>query len=302
MELDTIIVGGGPAAMTAALYLLRAGKKVYLYEKDAYGGQIARSPRLENYPSIKSISGLDFSSNLYDQIEALGAEFDFDDVQKVEKIDGGFKVTTTYGSKEAKTVILATGVKHRTLGNPREEELVGKGISYCATCDGAFFAGEEVVLIGDANTALQYAIMLAETCKKVTICTLFDKFFADPILVERMKSLPNVEYFHNLETQEFKGADSLTSVVFKNTKDGAIKEVPCKGAFICIGQVPDNDRFSNLVDLEKGFIVSDELMQTKTPGLFVAGDCRVKKVRQVITATSDGATAAVSCTNYLNTL
>jgi len=206
MDTDVIIIGGGPAAMTAALYLLRAGKKVSLFEKENYGGQIAESPRLENFPSIKAISGMDFSSNLYDQIEALGADLDFAEVEKVEQIEGGFKVTTNYGEKTAKAAIIATGVKHRKLGNTREEELTGHGVSYCAVCDGAFYNGEDVVLIGDANTALQYAIMLAEKCTKVTVCTLFDRFFADDILVkflhnEREAKITNVKskiapYYH----------------------------------------------------------------------------------------------------------
>ena len=296
---DSIIVGGGPSGMTAALYLLRSGKSVLILEKESFGGQAAKSPRLENFPSIKSIAGLDFCDQLFAQISDLGAEFEVEDAMKIEKEGDIFVITTDYNTYEAKTVILATGCHHRPLGLEREEELVGHGISYCAVCDGSYFAGKDVLLIGDANTALQYAILLASTSTKVTIATLFDKFFADPILVEKMKALPNIEYFHNLEAHRFLGSPDLTAVEFIDTKTKESKTIPCSGCFIAIGQIPDNERFSNLVDLEKGFILTDESMATKTPGLFACGDCRVKKIRQVVTATSDGAIAGLSAFNYL---
>lgn len=302
MNIDTIIIGGGPAGMTSALYLLRAGKSVLILEKETFGGQIAESPRLENYPSVKTISGMDFSSKLFDQIVDLGATFEVEDAKSIEKIAGGFKVTTDYGVHEAKSVIIASGVKHRTLGNPRENELIGHGLSYCAVCDGAFYKGKDVVLIGDANTALQYAIMLSESSSKVTVCTLFDRFFADDILVKTMKKIPNIVYYHNLALEEFKGDKELTSCVFVDTKTKEKKEIPCAAAFVAIGQIPDNERFANLIELEKGFIKTDESMQTKTSGLYAIGDCRIKKIRQVLTASSDGAIAAVSIANYLNTL
>ncbi|MBQ9456912.1 MAG: FAD-dependent oxidoreductase [Bacilli bacterium] len=296
---DSIIVGGGPSGMTAALYLLRSGKSVLILERDSFGGQAAKSPRLENFPSIKSIAGIDFADQLFSQIMDLGAEFEAEDCQKIEKRGDTFVLTTDYNTYEARSVILATGCKHRQLGLEREEELVGHGISYCAVCDGAYFEGKDVLLIGDANTALQYAILLAQTSTKVTIATLFDKFFADPILVKKMGEFPNIEYFHNLEAHRFLGSPDLTAVEFINTKTKESKTIPCAGCFIAIGQVPDNDRFAELVDLEKGFIVTDESMATKTPGLFACGDCRVKKIRQVVTATNDGAIAGLSAFQYL---
>ena len=296
---DCIIVGGGPSGMTAALYLLRSGKSVLILEKEAFGGQVAKSPRLENFPSIKSIVGLEFCDQLFEQITDMGAEFEVEDALEIKKEGDIFKIKTDYNAYEARSVILATGCKHRTLGLEREEELVGHGISYCAVCDGAYFSGKDVLLIGDANTALQYAILLAQTSTKVTIATLFDHFFADPILVERFKALPNVEYFHNLEAKKFLGNPDLTAVEFVDTKTKESKTIPCAGCFICIGQIPDNERFKNLVELEKGFIITDENMATKTPGLFACGDCRVKKIRQVVTATSDGAIAGLSAFNYL---
>lgn len=302
METDIIIVGGGPAAMTSALYALRAGKKVLLLEKDSFGGQIAKSPRLENYPTIKSISGLEWSDHVYEQIEGMGAEFDLAEVLSIEKNGDTFTVKTDYGDHTAKAVILATGVEPRKLGAPNEEKFLGKGISYCAVCDGDFFQGQDVCLIGDANTALQYALMLAQKCHSVTIATLFDKFFADQILIDALAKVPDITYHHNLNTVEFLGDEELTGVKFQDTKTKEEKIIDCKGCFIAIGQVPNNDRYKNLVDLEKGFIKVNDRMETKTPGLYAAGDCRVKEMRQVVTAVSDGAIAAVNAANYLNTL
>ncbi len=297
---DSIIIGGGPAGMTAALYLLRAGKKPLIIEKEAFGGQIAESPKLENFPSVKSISGMDFSSNLFDQITDLGAEFELEECTSVTKEDGVFHVKTNYGEHLGKTVIVAAGCKHRKLGLEDEARLTGKGISYCAVCDGAFYAGKDVLLIGDANTALQYAIMLAETCRKVTIVTLFDHFFADDILIKKLDGINNIEIHHCLNAKKFLGDTSLTGVVFENTETHETVQFACDGCFVAIGQVPANEPYAELVDLEKGFIKTDETMATKTPGLFAAGDCRVKGMRQVITATSDAAIAAMSAVSLLN--
>ena len=190
---DSIVIGGGPAGLTTALYLLRAGKSVLVLEKEAPGGQIAKSPRLENFPSIKAISGMDFSSELFDQVTDLGADFELENGVAIEKEGDVFKVKTDWGEHEGKTVVIATGCEHRHLGLPREEELTGHGISYCAVCDGAFYKDEDVLLIGDANTAIQYAISLSQTSRKVTVATLFDRFFADDILVKRMKGIPNIQ-------------------------------------------------------------------------------------------------------------
>ncbi len=288
--------------MTAALYLLRAGKSALILEKESFGGQIARSPRLENFPTTISISGMEWSDQLFDQVTKLGADFDIANVLGVEKRENDFLVHTDYGDKEAKSIIIATGCDHRKLGLDREEELVGKGISYCATCDGSFFQGKDVIVIGDANTALQYTIALSPIVRKLTLITLFDRFFADDILVKRLKGLPNLSIYHNKNAVEFLGQDSLTGVLFEDTKTKERETFPCDGAFICIGQVPHNEPFAEFVDLSKGFIVTDEGMATKTPGIFAAGDCREKKIRQVITATSDGAIAGISCANYLNSL
>lgn len=297
---DSIIIGGGPAGMTAALYLLRAGKTVLVIEKEGFGGQIAKSPRLENFPSINSISGTDFSSNLFDQITTLGAEFELDTVESINKINARlFEVKTQYNKFESKTVILATGCEHRKLGAQGEDRLAGKGVSYCAVCDGDFYRGEDVTLIGDANTACQYAILLSDICHSVHMVALFDHLFADDILIKRLQTLPNFSVVFNKNTLSFNGENELESITYEDTKTKEVTTVPCKGAFVAVGQIPCNEKFADLVDLEKGFILTNEQMETKTTGLYAIGDCRVKKIRQVITATSDGAIAALDIVSKL---
>lgn len=299
---DVIVIGGGPAGMTACLYLLRAGKSVLLLEKEAIGGQIAKSPRLENYPAIESISGMDWAYNLFNQISGLGVAFDFGEVNSIAKReDGVFEVKYGASTAESKSVIIATGCEHKKLGLPGEEELSGHGVSYCATCDGAFFKDEDVAVIGDGNTAVQYAISLSSICRNVTIMTLFDHFFADQIITKRMLDLPNIKWMKEVSTTAFVGEGDLTGVKYKG-KDGNENTLPCSGAFVAIGQVPSNEAFAPLAELEKGFIAVDESKQTKTPGLFAAGDCTVKKVRQVATAIADGAIAAVSSAAYIDSL
>ena len=299
--LDLIIIGAGTAGMTSALYALRSGKRVLLLEKENVGGQIAYSPRVENFPSIKQISGSEFSNNLFEQVIDLGAEFELESVTKVTKEDNIFTVTTEYNEYKSKAVVIATGAKHRHINIEGEDQLSGNGVSYCAVCDGAFYKGEEVALIGDGNTALQYSILLSNYCKKVYVCTLFDKFFGDYSHVETLKKKDNVEIIHNISLKEFIGKEKLESLKFEHmlTKEPFILNVPA--VFIAIGQVPDNKAFENLVDLDKdGYIIADENLETKTKGLFVAGDCRVKKIRQLTTAVSDGATTAVNAVSYID--
>ena len=286
--------------MTAALYALRSGKSVLVLEKENFGGQIANSPRVENFPSIKEISGVDLSSNMFDQITNLGAEFELEDVQEVTKEDDHFLVKTDYNEYLAKAVIIASGVHHRKIGVKGEDELVGKGVSYCAVCDGAFYKDQDVVLIGDANTALQYALLLSNYCKSVHICTLFDHFFGEDILVKRIYERPNIKVTHNLSLQKFNYSETLESLEFVDTVSKEKVVVPCACCFIAIGQVPNNDRFANLVDLDKGYIVTDDACRTKTEGVYAAGDCRCKKVRQLTTAVADGAIAAVEAVSYID--
>ncbi len=303
MKYDVIVIGAGPSGLTAALNCLRGEKKVLIIEKESIGGQISFSPRVENFPTHRTISGSELADKLYDQVMSWGADFEFDTVTKVDQIDGGFKVTTEFDTYHATTIIIATGVKHRPIGVAREEELVGRGISYCALCDGAFFENEDVVVIGDANTALQYALVLANTSKSVHICTLFDRFFADKPLQQAVLNHSKISVTNNLSLLEFLGEDEIEGLLFENTITKEKAKFDCKGVFICIGQMPHNEIFAELVDLDKaGFIISDESCTTKTTGIFVAGDTRTKSVRQLATAVGDGSIAGTKCCDYLNTL
>lgn len=301
---DIIVIGGGAAGMTAALYALRNGKKVLVLEGESLGGQIATSPRLENFPSIKEISGEAFADNLFDQITSLGAEVEIERAVHVEKRgEGDFYVQTEFGGYEGRSVIVAAGVKHKHLPAERgHEALVGKGIYYCAVCDGPFYKGKEVAVVGDANSALQYALLLSGYCKKVTMFTLFDKFFGDASLVKALRAKENIEVLPETNVVGFAGERELTAVEYTD-KQGKLhkKEVPA--VFIAIGQEPDNAAFANVADLDAaGYIVADESCKTKTAGVFVAGDCRTKAVRQVSTAVSDGAIAATNASLYLESL
>lgn len=296
---DVLIIGGGPAGMTAALYVLRSGKNVLILEKENFGGQIATSPRVENYPSIKVISGLELSDQMFSQISDLGAEFELEDVTGIKKENGLFKVTTNYGKHLAKAVIIANGVTHRHMNLPNEDKFSGKGISYCAVCDGAFYKGQDAYLIGDANTALQYAMLLSNYCPKVYMFTLFDKLFGEEILIEKVKKTENIIITPWMNLIEFKGDDELTGLVFENTKDHSIREYKTNNVFVAIGQLPHNEIYKDLVDLEKGFIITDDNMKSKTDGLYAIGDTRKKTVRQIVTAINDGAIAALEAIKYI---
>lgn len=299
---DIIVIGGGVSGMTSALYSLRNGKKVLLIEGESVGGQIAQSPKVENYPTIKQTSGAKLSEDLFDQISDLGVDFEFDKIESIEKVDNIFTVKGEFGEYQAKAVIIATGVKHRKLRLPNEDDLIGHGVCYCALCDGPFYTGKEVTLIGDGNTALQYALLLSDICSKVNLVIMFDKFFGDGALVNAVEKRDNIIITRNAKTIELIGDKELQGIKFERDDKSTfvIENTPL---FVAIGQVPDNARFSNLADLDKwGYFDSDETTTTKTAGLFVAGDCRKKNVRQVTTAIGDGAVAGTSACNYLNTL
>ncbi len=296
-----IVIGAGTAGMTAALNALRNGKTVLVLEKETVGGQISFSPRVENFPTIMAISGAELSDRLFEQIMSHGADFELEKVTGVEKNGDIFTVTTEYGAHEGRTVIIATGASPRRIGVEGENELVGHGVSYCALCDGAFYKDEEVALIGDANTALQYALFLTGYCKKVHVCTLFDRFFADKAHVDNLMTKDNVAVYHNLSLREFLSENGeLTGLVFENTADKSEFRLPVKAVFIAIGQVPDNKAFANLCDIDKnGYVIAGDDGKTRTDGLFVAGDCRTKSVRQLATAAADGAIAATNASLYL---
>lgn len=296
---DIIVIGGGMAGMTACLYALRNGKKTLLIEGASIGGQIAQSPKVENYPTKKQVSGEGLSQELFDQISDLGVEFEFDNIDSIQKIDNIFRLTGEFGVYEGYSVIIANGVKHRKLNLPNEDKLVGHGIYYCALCDGPFFKGREVTLIGDGNTALQYALLLSDIASKVNLVIMFDKFFGDQALVDLVENKSNIQIIRNSKTVELKGDQELESIVFERS-DKTRFEISGTPLFVAIGQIPDNKRFENLAGLDKfGYFDSDESTKTKTAGLFVAGDTRKKDVRQVTTAMCDGAIAATQACNYL---
>ena len=298
---DIIIVGAGTAGLSAAIYGLRAGKSVLVLEQASYGGQIINTPEIENYPAIQKISGFEFATNLYNQAKNLGAEFAFEKVEGIED-KGQFKeVKTKDKSYEGKTVILATGAKNRSLGVEKEEELVGKGISYCATCDGMFYRGKVVAVNGGGNTAVEDATFLSDYVEKVYVIHRRDEFRADKAEVDRLTSKPNVELVLNSTVKTLESdASGLTGVVVAN-KDGEERTLKVDGLFVAIGQAPDNQAFSDLVELDgKGYISAGESTLTKTPGIFTAGDCRTKAIRQLATAASDGAVAGLAAVSYIN--
>lgn len=300
MLYDAIIVGAGVSGMMAAINLKRGGRNVLLLEKENAGGQAAISPRLENVPGFKEISGEEYAFKIFEQVLDLGIDFELEEVLAIQKDQNLFTVQTNYKTYQSYVVIIASGVKHRHLGLAKEEALIGKGISYCAVCDGAFYQNKDVILIGDANSAMQYALSLAKTSHQVTICALFDKLFADQILIDRVKNTANIKLFYNLSAKEILGDKAFEGVIFENTKTHELITFKADGLFIAIGQIPDNERYQNLVDLKDGFIVTNEAMATKTSGLFASGDCINKKHRQIVLAENDGAIASIEALNYLN--
>ena len=299
---DVIIIGAGAAGMTAAIYALRNDKSVLMLESTSVGGQIAFSPKVENFPSYRMISGEELSQKMFEQVLDLGVDFELEDVLSVDKnADGTFTVTTDCGKHDGKTVIIATGAKQKHIGIAAEEHLLGRGVYYCAICDGAFYKGKEVALIGDGNTALQSAILLSAICTKVYVLTWFDRFFGDESLIKTLRKTPNIEVLPETSVVDFLGDDCLTGVkaVRKQTGEEFVVDVPA--VFVCIGQLPDNKRYADLVELDKdGYCIVDENMKTKTEGVFAAGDCRKKVIRQLTTAVNDGAVAAMSAISFLN--
>lgn len=303
MVYDIIIVGGGPAGLTAAIYGLRAGKTVLVIEKNGFGGQIAYSPKVENIPGTKVISGAEFADHLTDQTMALGADMELEKVIRVEKTAEGFTVHTEEGSAfYGKTVILAVGVKHRTLGLPGEEELIGNGISFCAVCDGAFYAGQEVAMIGGGNSALQEALLLSEVCKKVTVVQNLGGFTGEKKLADALMQKENVTAYFNTVVAGYETTDgALTGLKLHNDQTGEEFSISVDGAFLAVGLMPENDPFAEHANLNNwGYFDSAEDCRTKTEGLFVAGDCRSKYIRQVVTASADGAIAAMAACRYLD--
>ena len=299
---DIAIVGAGPAGLSAAIYAQRAGKKTVLFEAYTYGGQIINTPKIENYPGIKDISGFDYATGLFDQALSFGAEIVFEQVTAVNKSDC-FVITTTAGTYEAQAVIIATGAKNRHLGLEKEEALTGRGISYCATCDGAFFKGKNVAVNGGGNTAIEDATFLSGYCSKVYVIHRREGFRAEEGSLQALREKDNVEFVLNATITDLVGEDKLSAVVVTDKLSGQTREIAVDGRFIAIGQVPDNAVFSEIAELDQsGYVLSGEDCTTKTPGLFTAGDCRTKHVRQLVTAASDGAVAALAACTYIDKL
>ena len=300
---DIIIIGGGPAGLTAALYALRAGKSVLVIEKSTFGGQITWSPKVENFPTIPSISGAELGDRLTSQVLEQGAELELDEVVSVE-LDGDIKrVKTDFGGTfEAKALIIAAGARPRTLGIPGEDALMGAGVCFCAVCDGAFYKDRPVAVNGGGNSALQDAILLSDTCSKVYLIHRRDTFRGEARLVEALRARENVEFVLNSSITALIGQDELSGLTVTND-NGESREISVDGLFVAIGHAPDNGVFSELVDLDKGgYADSDESCTTKTPGVFVAGDCRKKSVRQLTTAAADGSCAALAACRYVDAL
>lgn len=298
---DIIIIGAGPAGLTAALYALRADKTVLVLEKATFGGQITYSPQIENYPGFATMSGNEFAEKLIDQVIGQGAEIEMETVTGIRDNGATKTVITEDGEHEAKAVIIATGVKHRQTGLPNENELVGEGISYCAVCDGAFFKGQTVAVLGGGNSALQEAVLLSEGCAKVYVIQNLDYFTGEARLVEKLKSKDNVEFIMGTVISALNGNGSLESLTLRKEADGSESKLEVNGLFVAIGLIPNNKIFEEIAGLDEwGYIDSDESCLTKTEGVFVAGDCRKKQIRQITTAAADGSVAALAACRYID--
>ena len=300
---DIVVVGGGPAGLTAAIYARRAGKSVLIIEKESFGGQMTFSPKIENYPGFESISGSELASYMLDQAIAQGAELAYEEVTDIDAGGDIKTVTTDCDSYEALAVIIAAGVKHRLLNVPGEEDFIGNGISFCAVCDGAFYQDKHVLVIGGGNSALQEALLLSETSSKVTVLQNLDYLTGEQKLVELVETKDNIEVVYSHTAEAFLGEESLRSVKIKNEKNGETGEISVDGVFLAIGLAPVNDAFKSAAKLdERGYVVSDGDCRTSEKGVFVAGDCRAKKVRQIATAVSDGATASLEACAWVDSL
>ncbi len=300
---DIIIVGGGPAGLTAALYGRRANKSVLLLEKETFGGQITFSPKVENIPGFAEVTGNAFAEKLVEQVLGQGAEVDSCEVLGIED-HGTYKtVRTGSGDYQAKAVIVATGARHRTLGLAGEEQYIGEGISFCAVCDGAFYTGKRVGVVGGGNSALQEALMLSDLAAHVSVIQNLDVLTGEEKLAQALRQKSNVDILTGTVVRGYCGEGELTGVSLERVADGAVTHLDLDGLFVAIGLVPQNEPFASVLSLdERGYAVAGEDALTKTPGVFVAGDCRTKHIRQVTTAAADGAVAALAACSYVDNL
>lgn len=300
MIYDIIIIGGGPAGLTAAVYARRANKTVLVIDKGAFGGQITFSPKVENIPGFTALSGNEFAEKLVDQALGQGADFESCTVTGIK--NGEIKtVLTDGGDFESRAVIIATGAKHRLLGVPNEEKFIGEGISFCAVCDGAFYRGQNVAVIGGGNSALQEALLLSDLANKVTVVQNLDFLTGEDALCKQLYEKKNVEIILGTVVDEVIGDDTLKGIKIRKTADGSASDLYIDGLFIAIGLVPQNEPFCDLIETDgRGYAVANEECLTKTAGIFVAGDCRTKRIRQVATAAADGAVAALAACDYID--
>ncbi len=299
---DIVIIGGGPAGLTAATYARRAGKSVLVLEKNAFGGQITWSPKVENFPGTLSISGTELADKLLEQAMEQGAEVELEEVTGVRD-EGAVKTVLTESGAvyQGRALIIAAGARPRPLGVPREQELAGSGVCYCAVCDGAFYKNKPVAVAGGGNSALQDALLLSNSCSKVTLIHRRDSFRGEARLAEALAARDNVEFVLSAKITALEGDQELTGIQVLQGEQ--TRHIPVEGLFIAVGHQPDNGAFAPLLDLdEAGYAAAGENCRTKTPGVFVAGDCRSKSVRQLTTAAADGAVAALAACDYLDSL
>ena len=300
---DIIIIGAGPAGLTAALYARRADKSVLVIEKSTFGGQITHSPRVENYPCFIKTSGAELADKLVEQVLFQGAEIELDEVTSVSKENNIFTVVAQGGTFESKAVIIATGSHHRQLGLPKENDFTGEGISYCAVCDGSFYQGQSVAVIGGGNSALQEAVMLSDICSKVTVIQNLPFLTGEKQLINAVESKDNIEIILSCVVSEIIGDDKFCGIEIDTNGEKTILDFD--GIFVAIGQKPENEPFKNVVQLDNnGYIISGEncLPESNLSGIFVAGDCRTKAIRQVATAAADGAVSALAACRYIDNL
>lgn len=298
---DIIIIGAGPAGLTASIYARRAEKKTLVLEAKTYGGQIINTLSIENYPVEPNISGFDFATKLYNQAKDMGSEIIFEKVIDIKNNKEFKEVITKKNTYKTKTIIIATGAENRKIGLDNEDELIGKGISYCATCDGAFYKKKDVAVVGGGNVALEDALYLSDIANKVYLIHRRDEFRADTSIVEKLKDKENVTFILNSNISEIIADEKVKSINVRNNEDRKESNIDIDGLFIAVGQVPENQNFANLINLDKsGYIIADENCHTNIDGIFVAGDNRTKELRQLVTATSDGAIAATEAIKYIN--
>ncbi len=302
---DVVIIGAGPAGLTAAVYLRRADKNVLVLERETFGGQITHSPRVENYPGFVTMTGSELGDRLMEQVMAQGAELELDAAVSIEGTPGDYTVKGERGEYKAKSVIIAVGSEHRRLGLPKEDKFTGEGISYCAVCDGAFYAGKEVAVIGGGNSALQEAVMLSKLCTKVTVVQNLAFLTGENKLKEELEKKDNVSFIFSSVVKEIKGDDKFDGIIIENTDTKEESLLTCDAVFVAIGQKPMNEPFKSNVSLnEYGYInaAEDCMPDGAQSGIFVAGDCRSKRIRQVATAVADGAVAALTAAGFVDSL